>query len=183
MLSQAQVSSDSHLGSIWLLLNRLRWLPQLLLVLKHLPELPKMDVRCMVFGISATVLKARRACLVLWFLEPCPGCRRRLLEGSQAQFLISPGHTKTSKNHLKIEAPILTPNWHPRAPQGEYSWAFCSQIGANMTPKIDPGDLLKATLHKNLQNSNPTLIYHTSAVSATPKNHRFGYPDPPFFRP
>ena len=133
--------------------------------------------------ISATVLKARGACLVLWFLEPCPGCRRRLLEGSQAKSTICRGHTKTSKNHLKIEAPHLTPNWHPRAPQVEYSWAFCSQIDAKMPPKINPGDPLKATLDKDLLTSTLTTIYYTSAMSATSQNARFGYPNPPFFRP
>ena len=55
------------------------------------------------------------------------------------------------------------------------------KIDAKMPPKIDPGDPLKATLDKDLLTSTLTIIYYTSAMSATSQKARFGYPNPPFF--
>ena len=65
----------------------------------------------------------------------------------------------------------------PQSSQSRPKVRIVEDLAPKMTSKSEPGgypgELQKPTLYKNLQNSNPTVIYHTSAMSATPKKHQF----------
>ena len=77
------------------------------------------------------------------------------------------------KNRSTNIPSFLTPQKLPKSPQSAYSGGFGSQNDLKKWAGGYPGELQKPTLYKNLQNSNPTLIYHTSAMSATPRKHQF----------
>ena len=93
----------------------------------------------------------------------------------------SPGSPKVLimvlQRHLKIDQKIDPHFRPPKSSQSHPKVRIVEDLAPKMTAKSEPGgypgELPKPTLYKNLQNSNPTLIYHTSAMSATPQKHQF----------
>ena len=83
------------------------------------------------------------------------------------------GFAEAPKNQSKNIPSFLS----PQSSQSHPKVRIVEDLGPKMTSKSEPGgypgELQKPTLYKNLQNSNPTLIYHTSAMSATPQKHQF----------